>query len=61
MLRETINNAMKDAMKARNRGRSPDLADALCLTFAGQSALVGGRAPAWIPGKPLQRGLRGIV
>jgi hypothetical protein len=50
----------KDAMKARLR-RSPDLADALCLTFAGQGALVGGRAPAWIPGQPLSRNLRGIV
>ena len=50
----------KDAMKARMR-RSPDLADALCLTFAGQSAMVGGRAPAWIPGKPLKRSLRGVV
>jgi hypothetical protein len=51
----------KDAMKTRNRGKSPDLADALCLSFAGQGALVGGRAPAWLPGKPLLRGLRGIV
>jgi hypothetical protein len=50
----------KDSMKARMR-KSPDLADSLCLTFAGQSALVGGRAPAWMPGQPLKRGLRGIV
>lgn len=50
----------KDAMKARMR-RSPDLADALCLTFAGQASLVGGRAPAWIPGKPLKRNLAGVV
>jgi len=50
----------KEAMKARIR-RSPDLADALCLTFAGQGALVGGRAPAWVPGVPLKRSLRGVV
>jgi hypothetical protein len=50
----------KDSMKQRMR-RSPDLADALCLTFAGQGAIVGGRAPAWVPGKPLKRHLRGIV
>jgi hypothetical protein len=50
----------KEEMKARIR-KSPDLADALCLTFAGQGALVGGRAPAWIPGTPLKRGLRGVV
>jgi hypothetical protein len=50
----------KDSMKSRLR-RSPDLADSLCLTFAGQGALVGGRAPAWIPGQALKRGLRGVV
>jgi hypothetical protein len=50
----------KDAMKSRMR-RSPDLADSLCLTFAGQGALVGGRAPAWVPGISLKRGLRGVV
>ena len=50
----------KDEMKKRLK-RSPDLADALCLTFAGQAAMVGGRAPAWIPGKPLQRAIKGIV
>ena len=50
----------KDSMKQRMR-HSPDLADALCLTFAGQGALVGGRAPAWIPGKPLKRNLRSVV
>ena len=44
----------KSEMKRRGM-RSPDLADALCLTFAGHSALVGGRAPKWTPGKPLQR------
>lgn len=50
----------KEEMKKRLK-RSPDLADALCLTFAGQAALVGGRAPAWIPGKPLQRSIAGII
>ena len=50
----------KDSMKNRMR-RSPDLADSLCLTFAGESALVGGRAPAWTPGKPLRRHLRSVV
>ena len=50
----------KDSLKTRLK-RSPDLADALTLTFAGESALVGGRAPSWVPGKSLRRGLRGIV
>lgn len=44
----------KSELKRRGM-RSPDLADALCLTFAGQGAVVGGRALKWIPGKPLQR------
>lgn len=50
----------KDSMRKR-RMRSPDLADALCLTFAGNAAMVGGRALAWKPGKPLTRGIRGVV
>ncbi len=50
----------KDSMRKR-RMRSPDLADALCLTFAGNAAAVGGRALAWKPGKPLTRGIRGVV
>lgn len=50
----------KDAMKRRGM-RSPDLADSLCLTFAGQAAMVGGRASAWVPGKPLRRNIRGVV
>jgi phage terminase large subunit len=50
----------KPEMKARLR-KSPDLADALCLTFAGQGAMVGGRAPAWVPGKPLLRRIAGVV
>jgi hypothetical protein len=46
----------------KRRGlRSPDVADALCLTFAGAAALVGGRASFWVKGKPLQRSIRGIV
>ena len=50
----------KDEMRKRIR-RSPDLADSLCLTFAGDAAVVGGRAMKWISGQPLKRGLRGIV
>lgn len=44
----------KSDMKRRGM-RSPDLADSLCLTFAGHAALVGGRAPKWIPGQSLRR------
>lgn len=44
----------KSELKKRGM-RSPDLADALCLSFAGQAAMVGGRALKWVPGKPLQR------
>lgn len=44
----------KSELKKRGM-RSPDLADALCLTFSGQAAVVGGRALKWVPGKPLQR------
>jgi len=54
----TSNGRIKVESKAdmKRRGmRSPDVADALCLTFAGGAALVGGRAPKWIPGQPLQR------
>ncbi len=50
----------KEEMKKRLK-RSPDLADALALTFAGQGALVGGRATSWIKGKPLRRNLPGVV
>ena len=50
----------KDSMRKRGQ-RSPDLADAFCLTFAGNAAMVGGRASAWVPGRPLRRGIRGIV
>jgi hypothetical protein len=44
----------KSELKKRGM-RSPDLADALCLTFSGQGALVGGRALRWTPGQPLLR------
>lgn len=50
----------KDLMRKRGM-RSPDLADALCLTFAGTAALVGGRASSWLKGKPLRRNLAGVV
>lgn len=50
----------KDSMRKRGQ-RSPDLADALCLTFAGNAAMVGGRASAWAPGKPLRRLIKGVV
>lgn len=50
----------KDSLRKRGM-RSPDLADAVCLTFAGVAASVGGRAPAWVPGKALKRGIRGVV
>jgi hypothetical protein len=50
----------KDAMKKRGM-RSPDLADAVCLTFAGNAALVGGRGTPWVRGKPLKRKISGIV
>lgn len=50
----------KPEMKKRGL-RSPDIADALCLTFAGTAALIGGRALSWIPGKALKRNLKGTV
>lgn len=50
----------KDGLKKRGM-RSPDLADALCLTFAGQAAVVGGRGTAWVAGKALRRSIRGVV
>lgn len=50
----------KQDMKKRGQ-RSPDIADALCLTFAGDAALVGGRASSWIKGKPLKRSIKGVV
>lgn len=50
----------KAEMKKRGL-RSPDVADALCLTFAGQAAIVGGRASKWVTGKPLERRIAGII
>lgn len=50
----------KDGIRKRLR-RSCDLSDALCLTFAGNAAMVGGRGFSWRPGKPLSRGIRGVV
>jgi len=50
----------KAEMKRRGM-RSPDLADAICLTFASMAAGVGGRSSHWIPGKPLRRVIKGIV
>jgi phage terminase large subunit len=50
----------KDSLRKRGM-RSPDLADSLCLTFAGAAAFVGGRAQSWRPGKSLKRKIGGIV
>ena len=50
----------KADMKRRGM-RSPDIADALALTFAGVAASVGGRALRWLPGKSLKRSIRGTV
>lgn len=50
----------KADMKKRGQ-RSPDIADALCLTFAGEGALIAGRATKWVAGKPLRRNIRGII
>lgn len=58
------NGKLKVEAKAdmKRRGlKSPDIADALCLTFAGGAAMIGGRASFWVKGKPLQRSIRGIV
>ncbi|CAB4200450.1 hypothetical protein UFOVP1339_45 [uncultured Caudovirales phage] len=58
------NGSIKVESKAemKKRGlRSPDIADALCLTFAGQASFVGGRASKWITGKPLKRSIRGVT
>ena len=50
----------KQDMKRRGL-RSPDIADALCLTFSGMAALVGGRGSFWVKGKALMRNIRGVV
>jgi hypothetical protein len=49
----------KEDLKRRGF-RSPDKADALCCTFAGRAAIVGGRAHKWLAGKPLKRNIRGL-
>jgi hypothetical protein len=46
----------KSEMKRRGM-RSPDIADALCISFATSAGIVGGRSPAWVTGKPLRRGV----
>jgi hypothetical protein len=54
----TSNGKIKVEAKAdlKRRGmRSPDLADALACTFAGNAGIVGGRSSPWIKGKPLLR------
>lgn len=56
----TSNGKIKVESKAemKRRGmRSCDIADALCLTFSGSAGIVGGRAPAWVKGQPLRRGV----
>lgn len=50
----------KADMKRRGQ-RSPDMADALCLTFSSVASRVGGRSPRWVPGKPIRRGIKGTV
>lgn len=50
----------KGDMKKRGM-RSPDIADALCLTFAGEGALIAGRASRWVKGQPLRRNIKGLV
>lgn len=50
----------KAEMKKRGM-RSPDWADSLGLTFAGNGAMVGGRMTTWASGKPIKRNIRGIV
>lgn len=50
----------KQEMKKRGM-RSPDKADALALTFASIASRVGGRSTRWVPGKPIRRGIKGVV
>lgn len=49
----------KAEMKRRGM-RSPDKADALCLTFASIASRIGGNSPRWGNG-PLKRGLKGVL
>jgi phage terminase large subunit len=60
----TSNGKIKVEGKAemKKRGlRSPDMADALCLTFASIASRVGGRGRGWVPGKPIKRSIKGTV
>jgi len=50
----------KAEMKRRGM-RSPDMADALCLTFASLASRVGGRGAKWKKGQPLKRNIKGVV
>lgn len=50
----------KDSLKRRGY-RSCDLADSLCLTFASNAAMVGGRGSSWRPGTSIKRNIRGII
>ena len=50
------------AQMKRRLGRSPDKADAFCLTFATTAAVVsggGGYAIRW--GQPIRRNVKGVV
>ena len=49
----------KDQMKRRGM-RWPDLADAVCMTFASIAGQIGGPCRSmWVPGKPLMRRILG--
>lgn len=50
----------KGELKKRGM-RSPDIADALCLTFAGEGALIAGRATRWAANQPLKRNIKGVI
>jgi phage terminase large subunit len=50
------------AMMKKRKLPSPDYADALCLTFGGDAAMVGGRMTMWGNHKgPLRRNIPGVV
>lgn len=52
----------KDAIRKRTRGRSCDVADAFCLTFASTAATaLHGWSPTSQRNKPLRRRLKGLV
>ncbi|NNM74761.1 terminase large subunit domain-containing protein [Enterovirga aerilata] len=59
----TSNGKLKVEGKAemKKRGlRSPDRADALCLTFASVASRVGGTGSHWVRGQPLKRNIKGV-